>query len=78
MLGSEIEESTCFQSQFLTVLKQHRTTQKYIVLYSITAVNVCAEGADLRTDRKLKRKERTCKLEMEQRADLQNSKVKWD
>lgn len=71
MFGSEIEESTCFQSQFLTVLKQHRTTHKHIVLYSITTVNACAEGGDLQTDWKLKRKELTCKLVMEQRADLQ-------
>lgn len=50
MLGSEMEESACFQSQLLTKRKQRRLTYKPRVLYSIAAVPGCAEGGGLQTD----------------------------
>lgn len=50
MLGSELEESACFQSQLLTKRKQHRLTYKPRVLYSIAAAHGCAEGGGLQTD----------------------------
>lgn len=65
MLGSEMEESTCFQNQLLTELQQHRTAYKHRVLYSVTA-----EGGDLQTDRRPERKELTCKLVGESRDSI--------